>query len=200
MIIIDEFNRAYANQPSAAGTLLQRAADSRRAGRIPLWVAFTYNPHSNSGLLPALEYADVLDMTPPDLVAVSRAIFATEGITDYEAAAELTWGFLAWAKGALSPQPVYDWGLRTLKATALTAGRLIALGAAEGALASVRRALDGTVVARLTAEDRALAEAHLAKEFGAPAPAPLLVSMGEATAAVPGEKLGQVAREHMPAS
>ena len=192
VVIFDEFNRLFAGQPAAAAALLQRATDARRAGRIPLWAAFTYNP--SSGTPVPTGDAAVVDTTAPDLMAVTRVTFATEGVAEYAAAAELTWGFLDWAKGSLSTQPVYDWGLRTIKATARAAGRLIALGAAAGAHDSVRRALDGTVVARLTAEDRAAAEAQLVKVFGGPAPAPLAVSVGAATSAVPGEQLGQVTR------
>ncbi len=58
----------------------------------------------------------------------------------------------------------------------------------------MRRALDGAVVARLMAADRAAAEAQLARVFGGGAPSPLAVSVGDATSesAVPAEKLGRV--------
>ncbi len=192
VLVFDEVSRAYAAQPAAVGALLQFASDARRAGKLPLWAAFTFNPHrADAAALPTSD-ALVIDMTPPDLLAVTRVLFALEGVTEYEAAAEITWGFLAWAKGALSPQPVYDWGLRAVKATAKAAGRLRALGAAEETLESVRRALDGAVVARLTAEDKVVAEAQLARVFGGGAPSPLAVSVGDATSAVPAEKLGQV--------
>lgn len=191
VLIFDEFNRYFVGQPSAAVSLLQRLTEARRCGRIPLWTAFTYNPHNEGSSLPTGD-ASVIETAPPDLLPIIRVLFATEGISEYESAAGLTLEFLAWAKGALSPQPVYDWGLRAIKATSQAAGRLFALGSSEGVLDCLRRALDVAVVARLTVEDRVAAEEQLAKLLGRPALAPLTVSVGEKTSAISGDKLGQV--------
>ncbi len=99
MLVLDEISRAHAAQPAAVGALLNLASDARRAGRPPLWAAFTFNPHrADAAALPTGDAA-VIDMPPLDLLAVTRVLFAAEGVAEYEAAAELTWGFLAWAKG-----------------------------------------------------------------------------------------------------
>merc|ERR1711988_129676 len=179
--IFDEFNRCEAE---ALSTILRGAVSYGVARRLN--VAFTMNPgYSGRTAMPEVDgIGPTIPMTIPDFSDIAEVMLAVEGVREYSAMGHAFTTFFQWCKQSLSRQHHYDFGLRALKATVSTTGKLVRAAPERPEAITATDALWSSSLPRFTPADAALAEAEIEALFpdgGAQAAACRLLEEAPAT-------------------
>lgn len=160
--IFDEFNRCEADVLS---TIL-RGAVSHGMARL-LNVAFTMNPgYSGRTPLPEVDgIGPTIPMSAPDFHNIVEVMLAVEGVRDYSTMGGGFTAFFQWCRESLSKQNHYDFGLRALRATVNTTGRLVRDSPHRDEVMIAIDALRSSMMPRFTPADAALAAAEIEALF-----------------------------------
>lgn len=107
----------------------------------------------------------IVPMTVPDFSDIAEVMLAVEGVREYSSIGHAFTMFFQWCKQSLSRQHHYDFGLRALKTTVSTTGKLVRASPDRPEAIAATDALWSSILPRFTPADAALAEAEIKALF-----------------------------------